>query len=107
MPPFPAVGPDGAAGRSSVLFRPGRRRVRLDSVNVADLAEILSSAPLDPRGYHLLGSSDEGLCLLPEGQTWNVFVSERGARHEEHSFHKEDDACVYFLKRVFQLQRGR
>jgi len=35
-----------------------------------------------------------------------LFISEHGTRYEEHSFHKEEDACVYFLKRVFQLQRA-
>jgi hypothetical protein len=32
-----------------------------------------------------------------------VFLSERGRRHEERVFDGEDPACVYFLKRLFQL----
>jgi hypothetical protein len=39
------------------------------------------------------------------GQTWHVFLSERGQRHEERTFESEDAACVYFLKRNLQLTR--
>jgi hypothetical protein len=41
--------------------------------------------------------------LLAQGQFWHVFISERGARSEAQTFASEDDACVYFLKRLFQL----
>jgi hypothetical protein len=74
-------------------------------VNVQDLIEILTNAEVDPTYYHLHGSSEEGLCILAEGQTWKVFLSERAARYEECAFDTEDDACVYFLKRIFQLWR--
>ncbi len=42
--------------------------------------------------------------MLAFGQDWKVFISERGKRHEERTFANEDEACVYFLKRIFQLQ---
>jgi hypothetical protein len=48
--------------------------------------------------------SHEPLCLLAFGQEWNVLISERGQRMEERTFSSEDDACVYFLKRIFQLR---
>ena len=73
-----------------------------------DLAEILRLAEVDPTYYHLFGpTADEGLCLLPAGSQWHVFVSERGSRYEERVFTTEDEACTYFLKRIFQLWRRR
>jgi len=59
---------------------------------------------VDHRLYSFESERHEALCLLAFGETWKVFLSERGQRHEEHSFSSEDDACVYFLKRIFQLQ---
>lgn len=47
----------------------------------------------------------EALCLLAQGQRWHVFLSERGQRHEERTFSDEDEACVFFLTRLFQLSR--
>jgi hypothetical protein len=72
-------------------------------VTVDDLDEVLRAAEVDPSAYHLYGSSDEGLCILPEGQAWKVFMSERGSRSDDRTFNTEDEACVYFLKRIFQL----
>ncbi len=74
-------------------------------MNVDDLGELLCRAHVDPTYYLLFGGSDEGLCILPEGQTWRVFISERGQRLEEMSFDTEDAACVYFLKRLLELRR--
>jgi hypothetical protein len=74
-------------------------------VKVDDLGELLIRAHVDPTCYHLFGGSDEGVCILPEGQTWKVCISERGQRLEEMSFDTEDDACVYFLKRILELRR--
>jgi hypothetical protein len=50
----------------------------------------------DPTLYSFEGERHESLCLLDFGQTWRVFISERGQRHEERGFTAEDDACVYF-----------
>jgi len=55
--------------------------------------------------YSFESERHESLCLLAFGQTWKVFISERGARVEEQDFDSEDAACVYFLKRIFQLAR--
>jgi len=74
-------------------------------VRVFDVAEIVTSARVDPRYYSLEGERHESLCILPSGQQWHVFVSERGVRREEVVFDSEDEACVYFLKRLFQLWR--
>ena len=74
-------------------------------MRVADVREILLAAQVPPTVYSLDGDRHEALCLLPIGQAWHVFLSERGGRHEERTFATEDDACVYFLRRAFQLSR--
>jgi hypothetical protein len=72
-----------------------------------DVAEILTRAKVDPTYYSLHGGSKEALTILQEGPIWKVFIQERGDRYEERTFELEDDACVYFLKRIFELwQRG-
>lgn len=76
-------------------------------MRVADIREIVESARVDPRYYSFEGERHEALCLLAEGQTWHVFLSERGQRHEERTFATEDEACTYFLKRLFKLWRPR
>jgi len=73
-------------------------------MRVRDLREIVRAARIDTRLYSFEAESHESLCLLAFGQEWNVFISERGQRMEERSFSSEDDACVYFLKRIFQLR---
>lgn len=73
-------------------------------MTVSDVREIVESARVDPRLYSFDAERHEALCLLAFGQSWKVFLSERGQRHEEQTFSSEDDACVYFLKRIFQLQ---
>jgi hypothetical protein len=74
-------------------------------VKSGDLAEILAKAQIDPTLYSLNGDRHEALCVLAEGQTWKVFLSERGQRYEELDFASEDDACTHFLKRIFELAR--
>lgn len=69
--------------------------------------EIVELARVDPTYYSFDGDRHEALCLLAEGQTWKVFLSERGQRREEQAFASEDEACTYFLKRLFQLWRPR
>ena len=73
-------------------------------MTVIDVREIVQSAQVDPRLYSFESERHEALCLLAFGQDWKVFLSERGQRHEERTFANEDDACVYFLKRIFQLR---
>jgi len=80
---------------------------RLWDMKTADLAEVLTLAQVDPTLYNFDGERHEALCLLAEGQTWKVFLSERGLRHDERSFPGEDEACTYFLKRILQLSRTR
>jgi len=74
-------------------------------VRVSDVREIVQLAQVDPRLYSFESEQHDSLCLIPSGQSWHVFVSEKGNRHEEHSFPNEDEACVYFLKRILQLSR--
>jgi hypothetical protein len=72
-------------------------------MKLADAREIVSAARVDPTYYSFDGDRHEALCILQEGQAWRVFLSERGQRHEVHSFESEDEACVYFIKRLFKL----
>jgi hypothetical protein len=73
-------------------------------MRVRDLREIVRAARIDTRLYSFEAESHESLCLLAFGQEWNVFISERGQRMEERTYSSEDDAFVYFLKRIFQLR---
>jgi hypothetical protein len=72
-------------------------------MRAADAREIAIAAQVDPTLYSFESEKHEALCLLAFGQTWHVFVSERGQRYEEQIFSDEDKACVHFLKRLFQL----
>lgn len=72
-------------------------------MRVEDVAEIARLAQVDPTYYSLDGERHEALCLLTHGRKWQVFFSERGDRYEEFTFGGEDEACVYFMKRLFQL----
>ena len=76
-------------------------------MRVDDVREIVEAARVDPTYYSFEGSHHDALCVLAEGQTWHVFLSERGDRFEERTFASEDEACVYFLKRLFQVWRPR
>ena len=75
------------------------------TTNVADAREIVESAHVDPTLYSFESADHEGLNVIAHGQTWHVFLSERGKRHEERTFENEDDACTDFLKRIFRLSR--
>ena len=77
------------------------------AMKMPDVRDIVESARVDPTVYSFESESHEALCLLAFGQTWHVFVSERGVRHEEQTFSSEDEACVWFLKRLFQLAPRR
>lgn len=72
-----------------------------------DVREIAQAAQVDPTYFSLDGERHEALCLIAHGQSWHVFLSERGERYEERIFGSEDEACVYFLKRLFRLWRPR
>jgi hypothetical protein len=76
-------------------------------MKVSDVREIVEAGRVDPTYYSFGSESHEGLCLLVLGQTWHVFLSERGQRYEEREFATEDEACIYFLKRLFKLWRPR
>jgi hypothetical protein len=74
-------------------------------MRVEDAKEIVEAAQINPTLYCFESERHEALCLLAQGQSWHVLLSERGRRHEEQTFGDEDEACVYFLKRLFQLSR--
>lgn len=72
-------------------------------MNLADLQEILSKAEVDPRYFSIGSERYEALCLVKDGSEFRVFISEHGDRREEMVFGSEESACVYFLKRMFEL----
>jgi hypothetical protein len=76
-------------------------------VNRDDVRDIVTIAQVDPTRYSLEGERHEAISLVPWGQSWQVFSSERGVRYEERTFDTEDAACVEFLKRLFALVRAR
>ena len=80
----------------------------LAGMRVVDVQEIVRAAAVDPAYYSLDEIDRSGaLHLLAFGQTWRVFLSERGTRSELQEFASEDEACVYFLKRLFVLWSPR
>lgn len=76
-------------------------------MQASDVTKILQEARVDPMYYNIGEERHESLCLTEESNGWHVFLSERGVRYEERRFTVEDEACVYFLERVFQLWRPR
>jgi hypothetical protein len=76
-------------------------------VRIDDVREIVEAAQVDRAYYSLDGDQHEALCLLAIGQQWHVFLSERGNRFENQAFDTEDEACTYFLRRLFRLRRPR
>ena len=72
-------------------------------MRVTDAEEIVKGARVDPTYYSFDGDRHEALCIVAVGQEWRVFMSERGSRYEEHTFTSEDEACLWFLQRLFQL----
>ncbi len=76
-------------------------------MNVRDAEEICTTAQVDPTYFSIGSERHEALCIVPHGQRWHVFLSERGERFEEREFASEDEASVYFLKRLFRLWRPR
>lgn len=70
-----------------------------------DLVEILTETQVDPKLFTVGGETHESLCLTFESGVWHVFLAERGNRYEEGLFETEAEACIYFMKRIFQLQK--
>ena len=76
-------------------------------MKISDAEAIVEAARVDLTYYSFDGDRHEALCVVSSGDEWRVFLSERGSRHEERTFASEDDACVWFLIRLFQLWRPR
>ncbi len=70
-----------------------------------DLVEILARSQVNPTFYSIGSEVDQTLCLIHQDQMWTVFISERGQRFDTVNFVLEDNACVYFLKVIFELTR--
>ena len=71
------------------------------------MSEVLHNAQVVPTNYSIGSERHEALCILAEGQTWHVFLSERWTRYEERIFDTEDAACSHFLKRFLELWRRK
>ena len=76
-------------------------------MNLGDVEEICTTARVDPTYFSIGSERHEALCVVPHGRRWRVFLFERGERFEERVVASEDEASVYFLKRLFQLWRPR
>ena len=76
-------------------------------MNLRDVEEICTTARVDPTYFSIGSERHEALSIVQQGQRWHVFLFERGERFEERVFGSEDEACVYFLKRLFKLWRPR
>ena len=76
-------------------------------VKIGDARDIVEAARVDPTYYSFDGDRHDALCIIDAGGEWRVFLSERGSRHEERTFGTEDEACVWFLRRLFTLWRPR
>lgn len=52
--------------------------------------------------YSLLigGTPNERLCLVNEGNKWQVYYSERGEKNGLKEFMSEDEACEHMLKKL-------
>jgi hypothetical protein len=71
-------------------------------VNADDAQALAEKARVDPTLSNLRRDSD-GLCLVERLDGWHVFVSDRHVKFEHRTFGTEDEACVYFLTRLFEL----
>ena len=53
------------------------------------------------------GLPDEKLCLAKEGTQWQVYYSERGAKHGIRIFDGEAEACAAFLDKLDRYAGGK
>jgi hypothetical protein len=72
-------------------------------MKLGDLAGILSDAHVDDDLIGVDEDKPDALCVVAGDGSWSVFLCDGDARVEERTFTIENDACVYFLLRAFQL----
>lgn len=103
--PAPVFGGDGTdrtirASKSRALCELSRdtsgsgRAVR---INVRRLDGYLERLGFGERDFSIGREVENRLCLLPEGDQWLVFFSERGSRWDDVSFDSEEVACTFML----------
>ena len=63
-------------------------------MRVSDVREIVQSARVDAQLYSFESERHEALCLLAFGETWKVFLSERGERPSTASPPRTMRACT-------------
>ena len=68
-------------------------------MTIAELAEALTAARVDPDRYSLAGGlPNDAYCLERLGsKSWRIYYSERGSRFNEEFLITEDDACRRLL----------
>jgi hypothetical protein len=69
-------------------------------MNATELTAHLQSLSVPPGAYSIGTNRDESYCLLPEGDRWKVYYSERGNRNDESAFADEGAACQELLARL-------
>ena len=74
-------------------------------MRTSDVREIVEAARVDPTYFSLEGDRHEALCLLAEGQTWKVFLSEQGQRHEDETQYRASDMAAHLGKKVGKRTR--
>lgn len=73
------------------------------NMDLGDARKIVEAAHVDPTYYSFDGERHEALCIIAVVPKWRVFIRERDSQYEERCFSDEDAACVWFVKRLFQL----
>ena len=71
-------------------------------MNLAQLQQWLNEHNVPQHFYSLLqgGLPNESLCLVCENQIWQVYYCERGQKNGLKSFRSEEEACLYFQKKM-------
>lgn len=73
----------------------------------ADLVQRLKSEDINEYAYCLNGGfPNEAYTLGHNGDTWEVYYSERGQKTGLQVFDNEDDACDYFYSYLIKGSRG-
>jgi len=71
-------------------------------MNIDELRRAVKDLRINPSFYSILDSKIvNGHVLRQDGNDWVVYyLDERGGFHDKRIFETEDEACVYFLRRL-------
>lgn len=77
-------------------------------MNKDDLEKKLREKGIPQDAYMLSrGFPNEKFCFSNEGNTWEVYYSERGMKTNLKKFNTEEDACEYFYNQLLKVFRKR